>query len=261
VSVVAGLPEMFAPGGEGTRFVNHFAAPLAHLRLRPSDLVDRLRGAIGSAAATLATWAAQVLGVVADGALAFFFMAVTMFFVLVHWTALAREAERLIPINPRHTRKLLRELSRLGRQTFVGNFGTAVVQGVLGGIGYWLTGVPQPAFFGALTAAAALVPVFGTLLVWVPAGVILLVVGHPARGAFELIWGAVFLVGVSDYVVRPRLVGAGESMSTWITFVALFGGVKLFGVVGLLLGPITVGLAVSALRIYGRTRRFRLGLP
>jgi predicted PurR-regulated permease PerM len=63
-----------------------------------------------------------------------------------------------------------------------------------------------------------------------------------------------------DYGVRPRLVGRGESMSMWLMFVALFGGIKLFGVIGLLLGPLFVGVAVSALRVYERTRRFRLGL-
>ena len=75
-----------------------------------------------------------------------------------------------------------------------------------------------------------------------------------------LVWGSLAVVGFCDYVVRPRLVGRGETTSTWLTLVAIFGGIKLFGAVGLLLGPLLTGLAASVLRLYERTRRFRLGL-
>jgi predicted PurR-regulated permease PerM len=104
------------------------------------------------------------------------------------------------------------------------------------------------------------VPVVGTLLVWIPAGLALLLGGRTAAGIFELFWGSLAVVGFCDYVVRPRLVGRGETMSTWMTFVALFGGIKLFGFVGFLLGPLLVGVAMAVLRMYERTRRFRLGL-
>jgi predicted PurR-regulated permease PerM len=98
------------------------------------------------------------------------------------------------------------------------------------------------------------------MLVWVPTGLLLLAGGHPATSAFVFTWSALVVVGLCDYVVRPRLVGGGDSMSSWMTFVALFGGLKLFGFVGVLLGPMIVGVAVAALRLYERTRRFRLGL-
>jgi predicted PurR-regulated permease PerM len=208
----------------------------------------------------VAAWAAQVVAIVADGFLAVFFMAITMYFVLRNWPALARRAEYLMPINPHHTRRLMREIQRLGRTVVIGNFGTALLQGLLAGIGFWVGHVPQPAFFGAITGVASLVPAFGTMLVWAPTGVVLIATGHVAGGAFELLWGALVVVAFCDYVVRPRLVGRGESMSTWMTFVALFGGIKLFGIVGLLLGPLFVGVAVAALRVYERMRRFHLGL-
>jgi predicted PurR-regulated permease PerM len=134
------------------------------------------------------------------------------------------------------------------------------VQGALAGAGYAIAQVPQAAFLGALTAVASLVPVFGTVLVWVPAGLALLVAGHPGRGAFELVWGSCAVVGFCDYVLRPRLVGRAQTMSTWMTFVGLFGGIKLFGAVGFLFGPLVVGVASAVLRLYERTRRFRLGL-
>ncbi|HZU82536.1 MAG TPA: AI-2E family transporter [Polyangiaceae bacterium] len=260
VSIFGALPQSFAPGGSATSLVHRLAVPLALIKLQPGDIADKLRGAAGGIAESVAGWAAQMLSVVFDGLLALFFMALTMFYVLVRWRELTRRAEHLMPINPHHTRRLVREVARVGRQTVIGNFGTALIQGSIAGLGYALARLPEAAFFAAITAVAALVPAFGTLLVWVPAGVWLLLDGRPAAAAFVLIWGSLAVVGFCDYVVRPRLVGRGESMSTWTTFVALFGGIKLFGFVGFLLGPLIAGVAVSALRLYERARRFRLGL-
>jgi len=84
--------------------------------------------------------------------------------------------------------------------------------------------------------------------------------GHAGAGIFLLVWGVLVVSCFCDYVLRPKLVGGNETMSSWMTLVAIFGGIKLFGFVGVLIGPMLVGLAVEALRIYERTRRFRLNL-
>jgi predicted PurR-regulated permease PerM len=259
VAILSRVPEALSPGGGASLLVARLARPFAFF-ISPDELVGRLKGALGGIATSLAGIAAQTLGIVFDGVLAIFFMAITMFYVLLSWSDLARRAERLMPINPHHTRRLMREVRRLGRIVVVGNFGTALVQGLVAWVGYMFAHVPEPAFFGAITAVASLVPVFGTMLVWVPAGVFLLLSGHTGAGIFELVWGSVAVVGLCDYFVRPRLIGRGETLSMWMTFVGLFGGIQLFGFIGFLLGPLLVGTAVAVLRLYERTRRFRLGL-
>lgn len=260
VAVVAKLPQALSPGGGAALVAQRMVRPLAIFNMQPSEIVDRIKSAIGGLATSLAGWAAQLVGTVFDSLLTVFFMAITMFFVLLHWRQLATRAERLMPINPHHTRRLMREIRRIGRIVVIGNFGTAIIQGTIAGVGYAIAHLPEPGFFGAMTAVASLVPVFGTLLVWIPAGLALLFGGHTAAGIFELLWGSLAVVAFCDYVVRPKLVGRGETMSTWMTFVALFGGIKLFGFVGFLLGPLLVGVAMAVLRMYERTRRFRLGL-
>jgi predicted PurR-regulated permease PerM len=135
------------------------------------------------------------------------------------------------------------------------------VQGALGGLGYAIGHLPEAPLLGALTAVSSLVPVVGVMLVWVPAGLIPLAFGHTAKGVFQLAWGLLLTTLFCDYVVRPKLVGSGEGGSTWLTFIGLFGGIKLFGFIGLLLGPLIVGMSVASLRVYERVRRFRLDLP
>src|SRR5262249_62034467 len=84
-------------------------------------------------------------------------------------------------------------------------------------------GFPLPLSFGPAPALASRVPAVGTLLVWVPAGIYLFATGQVARAVVALAWGAVVVVGFSDYVIRPRLVG-DEAMPAVLTFIALFGG-------------------------------------
>lgn len=260
VSIAATLPHAFAPGGRAAAALSKLASsgPLAILRLQPASLSDKLREQLGALTTLLAGWAAQTLAMVFDGLLALFFMALTMGFVLVHWAQLAMHAERLLPFNPHHTRRLLRELRRIGRSVIIGNFGTGLAQGAIAALGYRVAGVPDPEFWGAITAVASLVPSFGTMLIWAPAGILLIVEGHDSGGIFVLIWGAAAVVLFCDYIVRPRFVGRSKAMSTWLTFVSLFGGIKLFGVMGLLLGPLLADLSIASLRLYERARRFRL---
>jgi predicted PurR-regulated permease PerM len=160
------------------------------------------------------------------------------------------------PVRPEYTRVLLDEFRRVGRMTLFGTLVTGLAQGVLAAIGFWITGVPQAAFFGAATAVASLVPAVGTLLVWVPAGLYLFASGHPAMAAIELAWGALIVVGFSDYVIRPRLIG-DEAMPAVLTFVALFGGLEVLGLAGLIVGPVIMGLAVAVLRLYAREEKIR----
>ncbi len=174
----------------------------------------------------------------------------TTYFVLRHWTSLARRAEDMLPLHPRHTRALLDQLRLVGRTTLLGAVLTGIAQGLLAAIGYFITGMPEAAFLGAATAVASLIPAIGTMLVWVPAGVYLILTHRVGMGILELAWGALVVVGVSDYVIRPRLVGRGGSMPALFTFAALLGGVEAFGLIGLLIGPLLMALAISTLRTY-----------
>lgn len=239
-----------SPGGPVRALVEAWARRLGPLGIRADDLLARLRDAAADLAGRAAGIAANVASVTFSVLLGLLFMLMTTYFVLRRWTSLARRAEDALPLHPRHTRALLDQLRIVGRTTLLGTVLTGIAQGILAAIGYLITGVPEAAFLGAATAVASLVPAIGTLLIWVPAGVYLILTHHVAMGIVELAWGALVVGGVSDYVIRPRLVGRGASMPTVLTFGALFGGVETFGLIGLLLGPLVMALALSTLRIY-----------
>jgi predicted PurR-regulated permease PerM len=128
---------------------------------------------------------------------------------------------------------------------------------MLAAVGFWITGVREPVFFGAATAVASLVPAVGGALVWLPVGVVQILSGHPTRGILELVWGFTVVGLVSDYVIRPRLVGSGGHLPSLVTFAALLGGVQVFGLKGLIVGPVLMSLAIAVLRLYATEARKR----
>ena len=99
-------------------------------------------------------------------------------------------------------------------------------------------------------------PAVGTLLVWVPVGFYLFAIGYPGRALVELGWGSLIVVGFCDYVIRPRLVG-DEGTPVLLTLLALFGGLEVLGLSGLIVGPVVMALAVAFLRLYAREEKAR----
>jgi predicted PurR-regulated permease PerM len=244
------LREQLAPGGTLRMFAERLATSLAPLNI--ADVTQKLESEVVSFGARAAQIAAEVAGLTFSGLLTLFFMALSAYFVLRHWTTIVTRVERMLPFERRHTHALLEQFRTVGREVLLGTFVTGLAQGLLAASGYWITGVPQPAFFGALTALASLVPGIGTLLVWVPIGALLMISGHPIAGFIELVYSALTVVVASDYFVRPRLVGREKGVPSILTFVALFGGVQVFGIIGLILGPVIVTLSLAVLRTYER---------
>ncbi len=251
------LLDALGPSGGTNGVVDKVGRLTSRFGIGPEQLQDRLRGAVGAAAERAAATAEALLAATATSILALFFAALTMHFILRNWHSMLKRAQEALPIRPRYTLALFQEFQRVGRATLLGTIVTGLAQGLFATIGYLICGVPQPLFFGAVTAVASLIPAVGTLLIWVPIGIVLILTQHTLGGIVELIWGALLIVGASDYVIRPRLVGGDGEMPALITFTALFGGVEVFGLKGLIVGPVLMSLAFVVLEIYAKEMRER----
>jgi predicted PurR-regulated permease PerM len=246
------LIDALGPDGGANRVVAAAARVASRFGVAPEEAAARLRGLAEGAAARAAMIAESLIAATTSFLMTLFFAMLTMHFILRHWERAAVRAQEALPLRPDYTRDLFEEFRRAGRTTLLGTVVTGFAQGALATIGYAISGMPKPLFFGAATAVASLIPAVGTLLIWVPAGIVLILTGHLLGGILELGWGTLFIVGISDYVIRPGLLGSEAQTPSLVTFTALFGGVEVFGLKGLIVGPMLVSLAIAVLRLYLR---------
>ena len=163
--------------------------------------------------------------------------------------ALLHEIRKLSPLDKSKEEKILNRFTSVTRATLLGNFATAVLQGVLGGIGFALLGLPSAILWGAVMALVSMVPVFGAFTIWIPTAIYLISAGSAGKALFLLAWGAV-VVGLSDYILKPMIIKGGFNIHPVIIFFSILGGVSFFGFSGLILGPLVTGLTFAFLEIY-----------
>jgi predicted PurR-regulated permease PerM len=227
---------------------------LGALGIHREVLLARLQDQLGHLA-DLAAQAAGILVQASLGAALTLIVALwTMYYVLIDWPRIAYHLEHVLPLDPLHTRALVAEFRDVGRTAFVGTLAGAIVQGLLAGVGFVALDVPQGVTWAAVLAVASFIPVVGVPLVWVPMVVWLLLEGHVVRAALLTVW-CLLIVGVlNDYVIRPRLIGGRGDAHPLLTLVAILGGISVFGVAGVILGPVVMSLFVASARIYERER-------
>ena len=171
-----------------------------------------------------------------------------MFFLFIDGAELIRRLEYLCPMKPQQTANVIENLRRVSRAVLVGGFCVAGLQGIVGGIGLALVGIPA-LFWGTVMAFAALVPVVGTGLVWVPAVAYLLIVGKWKAAVFLAVWCVVIVTSIDSFL-RPMLMREGARVPVLFIFLSILGGINVFGMLGLLYGPMILGLVAVMLSIY-----------
>ena len=249
--VVAGeLVEWLGPGGSARKIFVAVGRLTSKVGLTADDLEVHVRAFAKDSARTFASAIEGLASATASIVLVMFFQVLTMYFVLRRSDDIVAWVKKVTPLRADYTIKLLDELRRVGRSTLVGNAVSAFLQGALAAIGYWIFGLPHPLFLGVLSAIASLVPGLGTLLVWVPAGIALMLLGRVGSGVGLLVYGVIVITSIPTYVVLPRIVGQGGNMPALFMFVALFGGVGTLGLKGLVIGPVLTALAFATIRLY-----------
>jgi predicted PurR-regulated permease PerM len=217
-------------------------------------VLNKIQDGLASVASRAAGSAAVVLSAATGALLGMLVALLTMYYVLIEWRTLIVRIERVLPIDPRHTRMLILEFREVGRAVLVGTVATAIIQGCLAGIAYGALGVPQATTWAIATGFGSFLPVIGTGIVWAPIGAYLIASGRPVAGVLVLVWGFFVVTTATDYVIRPRLVGRKVGHPLLVLF-ALLGGIEVLGLPGLIVAPILMSLFLAVLRIYEREIR------
>lgn len=167
--------------------------------------------------------------------------------------------QEIAPLGPAVQAELIAELDRLMWASVVGNVAVSAIQAVALGIGLWALSVPGVVFLTVVTFVLALLPLIGAFGVWLPLSAYLVVIGRPGAAGLLVVYGS--LVSVSDMYLRPALIGRSGPLSAAVIVVGIFGGVSVFGAVGLFVGPVVVGAAKVGIDLYARYGVEGLGTP
>lgn len=172
-----------------------------------------------------------------------------VYYVLVDGVRLVAWLDRAVPLPSSQVSFLLQEGRNGLRAVFVGQILTSAIQGALGGIGFFIAGLPGAILWAGVMAILSLLPVVGAFIVWVPAAIYLLAVGDVWQAVFLTIWGVV-LVSQVDNFVRPKLIGDRASIHPIFVLLGVLGGVAAFGFIGLFLGPLMVGVTIAIIKVW-----------
>jgi predicted PurR-regulated permease PerM len=221
---------------------------IADLRIGSFDVGAQLAALGETVIAWLGTSAFSLIGTATRFALNLSIALFGLFFLCLRPDETWESVRPYIPFSPASAEKLRNRFRDVTTSTLIGTGLKSIVQGALVATGFLLVGLPNAAFWGVMTAVFAILPVVGSGLIWVPAAVSLALTDRWGAAVFMALWG--LGVGNVDNVIRPMVFRRWAQIHPFVTLVGALGGVRYFGILGLLIGPLAVSYFFELIRMY-----------
>ncbi len=204
------------------------------------DLQKEMQDLAGMGKALLGGWIRGVIWTATQLLVTIFLL----FYILRDRGAALDGLRSYLPLSPAESDRVLQRVRSMVHATIFGTLTVSLLQGFLGGLMFWFLGIPGAVLWGGVMAILAIIPVVGTFIVWVPAAAILAGQGNWGKAAILMAWG-LLVVSLVDNLLYPILVGSEIKIHTALVFMAIAGGLILFGVSGLVLGPVILVVALA----------------
>lgn len=205
-------------------------------------LVDSLKATSGALASRTLGLVGGAIGAIVQS----FFVIVTMYYLFRDGDQILDGGRRFLPLEDSQTEAIFARTREVISASVYGVITVATVQGTLGGLAFWFLGLPSALLWGVLMTLLSMIPMAGSWLVWIPAVAYLAATGHWVKAISLALWGAL-VVGTIDNFLRPRLVGQRAHLHELLVFFSVIGGLKLFGFLGIVLGPVVLAIAIALL--------------
>lgn len=207
-------------------------------------IAERLKGVSGAIAARTLGFVGGFVGFVVE----VFFVIFTMYYLFRDGEKLRAAAYDMVPLSNEKAREIFDRTGEVISASVYGVLVIAVIQGVLGGLAFWILGLPSPLLWGVVMIFLSMIPMLGAFIVWVPAALYLGLTGHWVKALGLAVWGGLF-IGSVDNFLRPKLVGERTRLHELLVFFSVLGGLQVFGVLGIVLGPVIVALSIALLDV------------
>jgi predicted PurR-regulated permease PerM len=215
------------------------------------DAHFQLRQALQGTLDSVTQWAGRILAASLWSIAGFLLVLFTCFFLFRDTAPLLMDIRGLIPLSRSETEEIFRRVTDTIYATLYGTVLVAALQGVLGGLIFWVLELPAPVVWGVIMGLLAMVPYLGAFMVWIPVAGTLALSGRWTDALLLVGWGSL-VIGLSDNIIYPLLVGRKMRFHTLIVFFFLLGGVVLFGPSGIVLGPVVLAITDALFEIWRR---------
>jgi predicted PurR-regulated permease PerM len=179
----------------------------------------------------------------------FIFMSFSIFFFLRDGPEFLKKVRDYIPFSEEQKDRLVKLVRDIIISTIYGGIVVSIAQGTMAGIAFFLLGIPTPVVWGLATSIASFVPLLGAAGVWVPMTIYLFIENEITKGIILAIVGT-FGISLIDNILKPIIIGSRTKMPILVIFFSILGGLKLFGLIGLVIGPLVLALFVSLIEIF-----------
>jgi predicted PurR-regulated permease PerM len=196
---------------------------------------------------SLSTGITNIAGVFID----FIFMLFAVFFFLKDGPGFLMRIRDYLPFNEEDKNRLISKIKDMVISTVFGGVVVAIVQGVIGGFAFYFLGIKSPVLWGASISVMSFLPLLGTFSIWGPMTGYLFIQGNYVKGIILLLIGG---LGISmvDNILKPIIISGRTKMPALAVFFSVLGGIKLFGFIGFIMGPLVLALFVSVFEIFGQ---------
>lgn len=189
----------------------------------------------------------NVMGNIASGVIQAFFVLFTMYYLFKDGDKILDKLPAALPLSRNQSDALILRTQEVVSASVYGVVTIAAIQGVLGGIIFWILGIPSPLLWAVLMAFICMIPVAGSFLVWLPLAIYLMISGQLTKAVILIVWGALVISTVDNFL-RPKLVGTQTRLHELFVFFAVLGGLSVFGLLGIVLGPVILAITLGLLR-------------
>ena len=224
------------------KYVVNVLGPRADLRENFNQFMTEIKNIAVKSAVSIASS-------VADIALGLFVMFFMMYYGFVEGAGWLMNLKEFIPFNKERKEKLVRRIKDVTQGVLYGQIFVALLQGALGGLGFFIIGIKNPVFWGFIMTILAFIPVVGTGLVWVPAGIIELINHNVLGGVFIFAFGFFMIAGIDNFL-KPKIISGKAKIHPIIALIGVLGGLKVFGLFGMIIGPVIAALFITTAEFF-----------
>lgn len=178
-----------------------------------------------------------------------FVMLFVMFYLFKDGKRLLFSIKEALPLKRKYKDDIAQKFNDTIYATLYGVVVTAIIQGIIGGIGLWIFDVENPILWGGIMIIAAMLPFIGSAFVWLPAAIFKLSAGDAFNGLGLLLYG-LFIVSTIDNIIRPKIIGKRSKVHPALILIGALGGIKLFGLIGIIIGPLVLAILTVFFDLY-----------